>query len=198
MQVQNFSTTPQLPRSVPLQGSEPAENPPPPTPPGPPEEKWDSVTFDKATKTYHFERPGHHYSAQVLSPVSEGLVGAALFGVPSAFGAVANTYLGGLGGTAATAVLGPTLGAVIGGVGLGRGAWKETNHNPIFTGLAALAGAGVGAVAFPLLSLPGTWGGIPGAAVAVAGAGIGAAVWASMKNQKLHQKALDAGYKPQG
>ena len=168
-----------------------------PNPPGAPQpEKWDSVTFDAATKTYHFERPGHHYSASLQNPLSEGLIAASLVGVPSALGAGGNALLGGLGATAATAIVGPTLGAAIGGVWLGRGAYKETHGNPIYTGLAALAGAGVGAVAFPLLSLPGTWGGATGAVVAAAGVGTAAAIWTSVQNNKLQQKALVAGYKP--
>lgn len=191
MHVQQFSPTPQLPKAMNTEG------PQPPRPPQQPEEKWDSVTFDSATNTYHFERPGHHYSASLQNPLKEGLVAATLIGVPTAFGAGGNALLGGLGATAVTAFAGPALGATIGGVMLGRAAYKETNQNPIYTGLAALAGAGVGAVAFPLLALPGTWGGVTGAVVATAGVGAGAAIWTAVNNHKLNQKALDAGYKPQ-
>ena len=171
--------------------------PKPPEDPKPPSEKWDSVTFDSATNTYHFEKPGHHYSAARMNPLKEGLTGAALIGIPSAVGALQNAALGGLGATAVTAIAGPTLGAVIGGVWMGHAAYKGTNENPIYTGLAAIAGAGVGAVAFPLLQLPGVWGGATGAAGAAGGIGVAVALWALSSNHKLDQKALDAGYKPQ-
>jgi len=179
-------------RALGLQGGQPQ----PPQNPEPPQEKWDSVTFDASTKTYHFQRPGHHYSASLQNPLSEGLIAASVVGIPSAFGAGSNVLLGGLGATAVTAISGPAVGAALGGVLLGRGAYKESRGNPFFTGLAAMVGAGVGAVGFPLLSLPGTWGGVTGALVAAAGVGTAAGVWTAVRNNKLHQKALDAGYKP--
>ena len=188
MRVQAFQPPAPLTRTL--------QQPEGPQPPPQPEEKWDSVTFDRETNTYHFERPGHHYSVSITNPLKSGLVAAALVGVPSALGAGGNAALGGLGATAATLLTGPVVGATLGGVMAGRAAWKETGQNPIYTGLAALAGAGAGAVAFPVLALPGTWGGLAGAAVATAGIGVGAGIWQAVNNQRIHQKALAAGYQP--
>ena len=204
MNIQKLSN-PQLPMTR-LSNPEDPKAPEGPENPKPPQEKWDSVTFDSATNTYHFERPGYHYSASRNNPLREGLVAASLIGVPSALGAGANALgasLGGgaaagiLGGTALTAFALPTLGAVVGGSWAGVAAYKGTNQNPIFTGLAAIAGAGVGTLAMPLLSLPGAWGGTTGAVVATAGIGVGAAIWSVVNNHKLDQKAIEAGYKPQ-
>ena len=173
------------------------DSPTPPPNQAPEPEKWDKVTFDKKDNTYHFERPGYHYSVSRTNPLKEGLTAAALIGIPSAFGAAEHVWLGGLGATGVTALVSPAAGAAIGGVMLGRSAYKATSKNPIYTGLAALAGAGVGAVAFPLLKLPGVWGGPIGAAIAAGGVGAGVAIWSAVNNQKIDAKAQAAGYKPE-
>ena len=173
------------------------QGPTPPPPQQPQEEKWDKVSFDKDTNTYHFERPGMHYSVMRTNPLREGLTAAALIGVPSAFGAAEHVWLGGLGATGVTALVSPAAGALIGGTAGGVMAYRGSNKNPIYGGLGALGGAGVGLVAFPLLKLPGVWGGPIGAAVAAGAVGAGVAIWSAVNNGKIDAKAQAAGYKPE-
>ncbi len=171
-------------------------NHPVPSPPEPPPEKWDRVTFDSKSNTFHFSRPGYHYSASLVNPLKEGLKVGSVIGLPAAFGALGKAALGALGASALAAIAGPTIGATIGAVVLGKMAYDSTSKNLIYTGLAAMAGAGIGAVAFPALALIGSWGGTAGALAATAAAGIGTGIWGLLSNQKLKQKALEAGYQP--
>lgn len=173
------------------------QGPTPPPPQQPQEEKWDKVSFDKNSNTYHFERPGYHYSVSRNNPLSEGLKAAALVGIPSAVGAAEHVWLGGLGAAGLTVFAGPAMGAAIGGTWGGYAAYKGSNKNAFYGTLGALGGAGVGAVAFPLLKLPGVFFGPTGAAVAAVGVGAGVAIWSAVNNGKVDAKAQAAGYKPE-
>lgn len=191
MQIQQFST-PQQPQKL----NSPTPPPPPPQQPEP-QEKWDKVTFDSNTNTYHYERPGLHRSVQVTNPLKEGLTIAAVVGIPSAVGAAESAWLGGAASTALTVAVSPAAGALLGGSIGGYMGYKGSNDNLFYGGLAGLAGAGVGAIAWPLLKLPGVWGGPVGAAVAAGGLGVGVAIWSAVENSKKHEEARQAGYKPQ-
>jgi hypothetical protein len=187
MQIQQTYNLP-TPKNLP-------QTPPPEKPQAP--DPWTSVTFDSKDNCYHYEKPGYHRSVSINNPLKEGLTAAALIGVPSAVGAAEHLLLGGLGATGITAMISPAFGAVLGGTWAGVASYKGSNNNPMYAGLGALAGAGVGAVAWPLLKLPGVWGGVGGAAAAAGALGAGVAIWAAVSNHKKHQEALAAGYKPQ-
>lgn len=152
-----------------------------------------TVTYDPKQDCYDYEAPGYHRQVSRLSPLKEGVTGAALVGVPSLVGAAEHALLGAGASTLVSLALSPTAGAVLGAVIVGGAAWKETNRNPFFTGLAALAGAGVGAVAWPLLKLPGVWGGLTGALVATGVAAGGAASRAIGYNAREDALAREHG-----
>ena len=155
-----------------------------------------TVESDQANDSFHYNAPGYHREVGHTNPFKEGLTAGLVVGVPSAVGALEKSILGTGGSAALTLLLSPTAGALIGGVGLGAMAYRGTNHNPIYTGLAAIAGAGVGAAAWPLLKLPGALGGTTGAMVATGAVAAGAAVWSAMNNRAVDQEARDHGYKP--
>jgi hypothetical protein len=140
-----------------------------------------TVTYDPKGDCYDYNAPGYHHQVSRLSPWSEGATTGLVIGVPSLVGA-AETALVGVGASSLVSLmLSPTAGAVLGGVIAGRMAWEGTNKNPIFTGLAALVGVGVGTIAWPVLKLPGVLGGLKGAlaaaGVAFGGAAARAIVW---------------------
>jgi hypothetical protein len=172
------------------------QGPTPPPPQQPQEEKWDKVSFDKDTNTYHFERPGLHYSVARTNPLKMGLGAAALIGVPSAIGAAEHLWLGGLGATGLTTLISPGIGGLAGGTAIGLMSYKESK-SPIHATIFGALGGGVCAVAYPLLKLPGVWGGPIGAAVAAGAVGAGVAIWSAVNNGKIDAKAQAAGYKPE-
>lgn len=166
-------------------------------PPSQPPKEETTVTYDAVERCYHYESPGYHRSVCKVNPFAEGAKAAALVGVPAAIGAGQSALLGTLGGTAVNLIVGPSAGALIGGTAAGVMAWKGTNENPVYTGLAALLGAGVGAVAFPVLQLPGTLGGGIGALAAAGVAGVGVGIWMAHENGKADAEARAHGYKPE-
>ncbi len=152
------------------------------------------VEYHPETDCFEYNAPGYHSTVCKNNPVKEGLVGAVFVGVPGLIGATEKHFLGAAGSVGLTALVSPTVGAVLGGAALGYATWKESNENPLYTGLAALVGAGVGAVAFPLLKLPGAGGGFAGAAAAAGAVGVGVAVWQTLQNHKIEEEARAHGY----
>lgn len=155
------------------------------------------VTYDREQDRYEYSAPGYHSSVSRLNPWKEGGQAALAIGAPSMLGAVETATLGMVNSTLLNLAASPAAGAVIGGAWFGHGAWKETNKNPLFTGLATVLGAGAGAVALPLLKLPGTFGGVPGALAAAGAAGVGVALWSIQHNRQADQEAIAHGYKPE-
>lgn len=143
---------------------------------------------------YHYEAPGYHYQVCRHNPLREGLTAAAVVGVPAGLGAAESALLGTAGSAAVNVLVSPAAGAVLGGVAAGVSAYRASGKNPLYAGLAAVVGAGVGAVAFPLLKLPGTFGGPIGALVAAGAVGAGVALWQAHQNSELDRQARDHGF----
>ncbi len=121
-------------------------------------------------------------------PLQEAVTAAAIVGVPALIGAVSSDVFGTGASALVNLALSPAAGAVLGGAGAGIAMYKESNGNPIYAGLFGIIGGGVGAVAFPLLKLPGTFGGYTGAAIATGAAALGVAIWAATDNAKEAKK----------
>jgi len=155
-----------------------------------------AVSYDAQKDCYEYEAPGYHRTVQRLNPWKEGGKAAAVVGVPSLLGAVETATLGLANSSLINLAVSPATGALVGAGWMGHGAWKETGKNPLFTGLAAMLGGGVGAVALPLLKAPGTFAGLPGVLVAAGTAGVGVALWSVHQNHLADQEALAHGYKP--
>ena len=154
------------------------------------------VTYDKEKDCYDYEASGYHRQVCKQNPWKAGAQAAALVGVPSLVGAVETVTLGMGSSSLITAAVSPAVGGVIGAGYAGTQAWEATGKNPLFTGLAGMLGAGVGAVGFPLLKLPGTFGGVAGAVGAACVAGLGVGIWTAHHNHQADQEALAHGYKP--
>ena len=158
----------------------------------------DSVTFDKSTNTYEINVPGLHRTIQKANPFLQGVKVAGVVAVPMALGAAQSALLGVGLSTVATAFLSPTIGAVAGAALTGRGAYKMSDENVMFGARGAVVGGGIGAVALPILELPGVWLGATGAAVAAGAVGVGVALFQAHLNRQADEVAASYGYKPQG
>lgn len=158
-----------------------------------PEPPGATVTYDPQNDCYDYSAPGYHHQVCRLDAFKEGGTAGLVIGVPSLVGAAETALMGAGASTLLSLVLSPTAGAVMGGVMAGCMAWKGTNKNPLYTGLATLVGAGVGTVAWPLLKLPGVWGGLTGALAATGIAVGGAAGRALWHNFREDQIAKDHG-----
>ena len=128
--------------------------------------------------------------------MSSGLQIAGAVAGPAAVGAIAKGMLGTAAAVGLNLVAGPGIGAALGGTIAGVNAWEETHKNPMYTGLAAAAGALVGAIAFPLLQTIGTFGGTVGTVLGAGIAGVGAGMWEQRENERKDLEALAHGYQP--
>lgn len=181
--------------------------------PGQPEPK-ETVTFDKSQNAYVYTKGDYVRVDKKVSVLKEALTGAALAGLPGAFGLFEGNLLGAAtagiqnqsghllaNGVLGLAVVGKNagLGALIGvGVGGVKGYQEATEGKPKTEGfdVGGLPRAGLygffggigGAIGGALLPLSGLIGGVPGVAVATcAFAGFGA--YSAIKNNK---QKLDA------
>lgn len=117
-------------------------------------------------------------------PFQEAVAAAAVVGVPAMIGAVSSDLLGTGASALVNLALSPAAGVALGAAAGGITMYKESNGNPLYAGLFGIIGGAVGGVAFPLLKLPGTFGGYTGAAVAAGTAAVGVAIWAAVDNAK--------------
>lgn len=122
------------------------------------------------------------------SPIKEALTAAALVGVPAALGAVQSDLFGTGASALVNLAFSPAAGAVLGGTAAGVSMYKESRGNALIAGAYGIIGGAVGGVAFPLLKLPGTFGGYAGAAIAAGTAAVGVAIWAATDNAKEAKK----------
>lgn len=117
-------------------------------------------------------------------PLQEAVAAATVVGIPALLGAVQSDIFGTGASALVNLALSPAAGVALGaGIG-GYSMYKESNGNPLYAGLFGLIGGAVGGVAFPLLKLPGTFGGYTGAAIATGAAAVGVAIWAATDNAK--------------
>ena len=121
-------------------------------------------------------------------PLQEAVVAAAVVGVPSLIGAVSSDLFGTGASALVNIALSPAAGVALGATAGAVSMYKESNGNPFYAGIFGVIGGAVGGVAFPLLKLPGTFGGYAGAAVATGAAALGVAIWAATDNAKEAKK----------
>ena len=157
----------------------------------------ETVTFDADKGCYHFDSPGLHETKCLSNPFTEGGSVAAVVGAPLLLGAAQQDIFGTLGAVGLTTVAGPVLGMGIGGALAGYGAHKMSRGNPVFTGLGAVAGGVVGAVAFPVSQYLGTALGYQGSLIAAGALGVGAAIYTAIDNNSIKEEAIKRGYTPQ-
>lgn len=169
----------------------------------PVQDQWTSVTFDKETQTFHYEKPGAHRSQHLDNPLKESLKFAAIAGAPALLGAGLKSAFGGASHSLFDDTLTSTVwlaGSAAGGaLGLGgywgRQSMKEHNGHPVLVFFSGVGGAIVGGAGLPLLQLPGAIFGLKGAAIASGVAGLATLGGVLYSNHKIKEEAAAAGFK---